>query len=353
VRRLLLLGLIGLGVAVATASASAGRVQRAGRFTVAGLQTGPATFHDNVLSGSRSLQATAHADRWGGQVTASDGEVLQIYISDAYPVDPTVTQSLADFMVQLYHGDELAKAIVYVAPPSEVEALCGFGAGGCYDPQTENIVVPGETLPDGTTKETILVHELGHNLARNRLNPPWTTVDFGTKRWASAMNVCARTAAGTAFPGDEGANYRLNPGEALAESYRVLNFEKQSWPNWTVLAPLIVDQSFAPTSAALQALQQDVLNPWTGPTIARWSGRIANVKRAVKRVLASPLDGSFSIKLTRAPAGASISLVDTKSGRVLAKGARRAGMLICGSRSLTVLVRAAKTGVFSATSATP
>jgi hypothetical protein len=178
-------------------------------------------------------------------------------------------------------------------------------------------------------------------------------VDWGTKRWATAMNVCTRTAAGTAFPGDEGANYRLDPGEALAESYRILNFDKQAWPSWTVLAPLIVDPSFAPTPAALDALKEDVLDPWTGPTVASFGGRVASVKRAATHVVATPLDGSFSVKLSRAPQGASVSLVDTRTGKLLAKGTRRISFTVCGQRKLSLLVRAAKTGVFSATYATP
>ncbi len=352
-RRALLLGLIGLGIAAGVAVASPARIPHAARFRLSGLLQGPTTFRDTVLSGSRRLQAARRAGEWGGNVTASDGEVLQVFVSDTYPVDPTVTQSLADFMVQLYHGDELEKAVVYVAPLDEVQTLCGAGAGGCYDPSNENIVVPGDVLPDGTTKETILVHELGHNVARNRINPPWDAVDWGTKRWATAEGICARTAAGTAFPGDEGANYQLNPGEAFAESYRILNFEKQAWPNWTVLAPIIVDPSFSPTPADLDALEEDVLDPWTGPTVASWSGRVARSLRGVRRLISTPLDGSFSVKLVRAPAGASITLVDPHSGKVVAKGARRAATVICEQRSLVLVVRATKPGVFSATYATP
>jgi hypothetical protein len=353
VRRLLLLGLIGLGVAAGVAAATPASVQRAARFRLSGLTSGPPAFRDTILSGSRRLQAARRAGEWGGPTTASDGEVLQLFVSDTYPVDAGVTQSLADFMVQLYHGDELAKVVVYVAPLNEVQSICGSGAGGCYDPSNENIVVPGETLSDGTTKETILVHELGHNVARNRLNSPWPTVDWGTKRWATAENICARTAAGTAFPGDEGANYALNPGEAFAESYRILNFQKQAWPNWTVLAPIIVDQSFYPTAADLEALKEDVLDPWTAPTVASWSGRIASPTHAVRHLIQTPLDGSFSVKLVRAPAGASITLVDPRSGKAVGKGTRRVSTVVCGQRSLSLVVRATKPGAFSATYAAP
>jgi hypothetical protein len=351
-RRLLLFGLLCAGIAAAAAPASPAR-PRAAQFELSGLATGPTTFHDTVLSGSRRLEAARRAGEWGGNITASDGEVLQIFVSDNYPVDQTVPQSVAEFMIQLYHGPELSQAIVYIAPLTEVQRICGPDAGGCYDPEDENIVVPGDTLPDGTTKETILVHELGHNLARNRLNPPWDAVDWGTKRWATAMNVCARTKAGTAFPGDEGANYQLDPGEALAESYRVLNFQKQTWPNWTVLAPLIVDPSFAPTPAALEALKEDVLEPWTAPTPGSWQGRVPVSSLLARHVVATPLDGSFSVKLVgQVPAGVSISLA-LPSGRLVSRGPRRAYTTVCGTRSLTVLVRAKKPGAFGAAYATP
>jgi hypothetical protein len=353
VRRLFLLGLIGLGVAAGAAVATPASVHRAARFRLSGLSSGPTAFRDTILSGSRRLQAARHAGEWGGNVTANDGEVLQLFVSDTYPVDATVTQSLADFMVQLYHGDELAKAAVYVAPFDEVQSICGAGAGGCYDPSDESIVVPGETLSDGTTKETILVHELGHNVARNRVNSPWPAVDWGTKRWATAENICARSAAGTAFPGDEGANYALNPGEGFAESYRILNFQKQAWPNWTVLAPFIVDQSFYPTAADLEALKEDVLDPWTGPTVASWTGRIASPTRAARHLIQTPLDGSFSVKLVHPPAGVSITLVDPRTGKAVAKGSRRVSTVVCGRRSLSLVVRATKPGAFSATYAAP
>jgi hypothetical protein len=353
VRRLFLLGLIGLGVAAGAAVTTPAGVHRAARFRLSGLTSGPTAFRDTMLSGFRRLQDARRAGEWGGSVTANDGEVLQLFVSDTYPVDAAVTQSLADFMVQLYHGDELAKVVIHVAPLDEVQSICGAGAGGCYDPSDESIVVPGETLPDGTTKETILVHELGHNVARNRVNAPWDTVDWGTKRWATAENICARTAAGTAFPGDEGANYALDPGEGFAESYRILNFQKQAWPDWTVLAPIVVDQSFYPTAADLEALKEDVLDPWAGPTVASWSSRVASPTRAVRHLIRTPLDGSFSVKLVRAPAGASITLVDPRTGKVVAKGTRRASTVVCGRRSLTLVVRATKPGAFSATYAAP
>lgn len=293
------------------------------------------------------------AASWGGPTTASDGEVVQITVSDTYPVDSTITQGLADFLVQLYHGPELSTVAVYVAPLSEVETICGPGAGGCYDPDQQTIVAPGENLPDGTSKETVLVHELGHHVARSRVNPPWTAEDWGTKRWASVENICMRVADSTAFPGDEGSKYLLNPGEAFAESYRILNFQKQAWASWTVSAPFNSDESFYPDAAALDALRLDVVQPWKAPTVTAWSGRVASARRSAKRAIATPLDGSMSVKLTRAPAGASIAIVDPRNGAVLAKGPRRASFQVCGKRNLVLLVKAKKPGAFSALYATP
>ena len=354
VRRLLPLAAVGFALLAGTALAGpSGR--RAQPFSPAGLASGPASFRDAVLTGSRArrLQAVRRAGEWGGAVTASDGEVVQVLVSDSYPVDPALTQSLADFVVQLFHGDELAKAVFLVTPLDEIASICGPQAGGCYDPDSETIVVPGEDLPDGTSKETILVHEYGHHVARNRVNPPWSAEDWGPKRWASDEHVCARAAAGTAFPGDEGANYALNPGEAFAETYRLLNFDKQAWPTWTTLAPWNADASFYPDSAALAAAEEDVVDPWTGPAVGSWSGRIASPARPARRLLAAALDGSASARLTSAPPGASIAFVDASSGRVLAQGGRRVSFAVCGQRRLALVVRARTPGRFGVLYATP
>src|SRR5439155_24542812 len=103
----------------------------------------------------------------------------------------------------------------------EVTSICSSDADACYDPQSETIVLPGEPPPDATPVEELAAHEYGHHVANNRDNPPWDAETWGPKRWASYEGVCPRVRNGTAFPGDEGANYDLNPGEGFAESYRV------------------------------------------------------------------------------------------------------------------------------------
>ena len=97
--------------------------------------------------GSRRLEAARRAGEWGGNITASDGEVLQIFVSDAYPVDQTVPQSVAEFMIQLYHGPELSQAIVYIAPLAEVQRICGPDAGRLLRPGQREHRRPGRPAP--------------------------------------------------------------------------------------------------------------------------------------------------------------------------------------------------------------
>jgi hypothetical protein len=52
----------------------------------------------------------------------------------------------------------------------------------------------------------------------------WLALHWGPKRWASSMHVCAKTRANELVPGAEDPiEYRVNPGEGWAETYRVLN----------------------------------------------------------------------------------------------------------------------------------
>jgi hypothetical protein len=145
----------------------------------------------------------------------------------------------------------------------------------------------------GIPPSSVAAHEYGHHVAHNRVNSPWLAIDWGTKRWASAMNICSRVAAGTAVPGDEDVDYMLNPGEAFAESYRVLNESQAGLPlTWP-----IVDRSFLPDANALEALRADVLQPWTEATTQTLRVRFARGKQTWTRILKTPLDGDVSVAL--------------------------------------------------------
>jgi hypothetical protein len=142
--------------------------------------------------------------------------------------------------------------------------------------------------------------------------------------------VCAREAAGTAFPGDEGENYANNPGEAFAESYRVMNEVKAGatafqWP--------IVDRSWFPDSGALAALEADVHTPWTAPTRVVFRGTLPARPGAARAFrLATPLDGTLRLRL-KGPIGASfrLSLFD-RTGRKLIRRGSSIATTVCGAR---------------------
>src|SRR5207237_7650473 len=124
-------------------------------------------FHDAVLSGPVRTLASAGArfsDFWGGPITAANGETLTIYVSNAYAQDETMRQNWAEFLVRLYHGSELDDVAIVLAPLAEIQTICGPEAGGCYSPSADALVAPGEDLPDGTSKETVVVHALAHNV---------------------------------------------------------------------------------------------------------------------------------------------------------------------------------------------
>jgi hypothetical protein len=159
--------------------------------------------------------------------------------------------------------------------------------------------------------------------------------------------------SGTAFPGDEGRHYTLNPGEAWAETYRLLNYEKQAWPSWILSPWAVVDQSFYPTEADLAAAKADVLKPWQRRPIVGWSGRLRRVglhgKSRIgpaRHVIATPFDGDVAFIIPRGPAGVDLT-VSTVSGRELGgTDVRILPIRVCGERRLVLTVEALKPGSF-------
>jgi hypothetical protein len=208
---------------------------------------------------------------WGGPVVTSTGETVTIYVSDSFPPDESTRLSWANFFAWLYHGSELSRITIYQAPLAEVQQFCGPDAAGCYSPSRQILVFPGDV--GAGADADIGAHEYGHHITANRRNDPWDANDWGTKRWASVVGVCTRIAAGSAFPGDEGDHYTLNPGEAFGEAYRFLNIQRGgTWANF----PLIVDPSFAPTADSLASVLTDVQQPWAGPETTSWDGQFAS-----------------------------------------------------------------------------
>ena len=282
----------------------------------------------------------AETSWWGGVYSISDEERIAIYISTSYPEWGSRAGQWVDFFAGLPHGSEISFLRVYVAPLAEVSELCSsVEALGCYGGQT--LVTVGDTT-DGIAPASVATHEYGHHVAANRNNAPWRALDWGTKRWASKIGVCSRVQNGTAFPGDEGLNYSLNPGEAFAESYRVLaetngTAEGYDWP--------IVDPSFRPTSESLAALRDDILHPWVGPTKKTIRGKFLRGKHIWSTRVATPFDGDFRVRVTAPGSGADDVKILSGDGRTLlatgswnGSGGKSAEYRVCGARSVKVRV---------------
>jgi hypothetical protein len=306
--------------------------------TVAALDlNGMGTWQTGTLAvAPRRLAA---ASWWGGPYTVA-GEQVTVYVSATYPEADGVGRQWAEYFAGLVHGAELPMVKAYIAPLDEVAEMCGSDyVVGCYGGQT--LITVGDSSA-GYVPASIAAHEYGHHVAANRINAPWAAIDWGTKRWASYMNICSRTEAGMLFPGDEGMNYAFNPGEGFAESYRVLietngTAVGYDWP--------IVDPSFRPDVEALAAIREDVLHPWTQPRNMTIKGRFGAGSRTWSTQVATPLDGDARIAVTVPGGGADdVTLLSADGGRVLAKaswnssGGKSLEYRICGARSLKVRV---------------
>lgn len=315
------------------------------------------TITDSTLTPAGAARVARSAS-WGGVYTTPSGELVKVYASNTYPQDPAVGQRWADFFAGLVHGTELATITAYLAPLNEVQSLCGSQALACYSPRDSLLVAPGDDPYADTSAEAIVTHEYGHHVANNRLNPPWQAEDYGAKRWASYMQVCANTKQGAYFPGSETLpNYRVNPGEGWAEAYRVLNQRKAG----LVESPWeIVVRAFYPDDTALGQLEQDVVAPWTAPTAESRSGSVTRKTRVRSYTVATPLDGTLRISLRGARA-ARLAL-DLFSGTTRIGHAVKAAnatatttsLTVCGQRSVGIRVaRTTGAGTFALTISKP
>jgi hypothetical protein len=336
VRRLLVLVAVVPAIVVATVLGTRGSAASAA--TAGGYAFG-ARDQAPLISIARS---DVPPDFSGGPVTAADGETVTVYAQDAIlAAEPGAQQRWADVLAGLLHGPEIARVTLLVGTLERVQRICGVGAYGCYNSRSGTIVAIGQDVRS-ISAQAVVTHEYGHHVANSRSNAPWPAVDWGTKRWASYLGVCAKSQNGQLAPGDEGERYELNPGEAFAEDYRVLNERRAGLPEtpWQVVAPALY-----PDQGALDALALDVTAPWAGNTAVTYTGSLG--PRAVGRGfrIATPNDGNFTATLT-APAGAKLALrlVDTATGaaiqgRAASPGVQRVNASVCGQRLLQVQVK--------------
>lgn len=297
------------------------------------------TAHPSTpLSSARLVQSSVS---WvGGVTTASTGESVTVYVSAALPVELGTPQTWADFLAGLVHGSELATLTAYITTFDETQEVCGSRALGCYG--GNRMVSMGETR-FGVTAPEVVRHEYGHHIAFHRTNAPWLAIDWGPKHWSSAVDVCKRAQERTAYPGDEGDHYSLNPGEAWAETYRLLDEARAgaSGSGWQ-----IIDSSFYPNENALQAAERDVLEPWAGggrQVLRRSFTKLGTSTWVVP--LATPLDGILDVQVTLPRGGLhEVTLLSGDRRTLLQRGlwssttTKILTTTVCGQRSVFLRV---------------
>jgi hypothetical protein len=295
-------------------------------------------IHDTVIA-PRGAAATRLRSAWprgyGGPFATRGGAVVSVFESPAFAPDPEGLQSWASFFASLVHGSELRLLTVYLAPYREMQRICSVEADSCYIPAENEIVLVGTPPPDGQIIEDLAAHEYRHHIASHRDNAPWDADAWGPKFGSTAEHVCERVRAGTAFPGTEGAEYGLNPGEAWAETNRVL--DGGAWAG-------IVDDSWRPTAAVLDRAREDILHPFRGGETGTAAGRFSRrgSRRAEFRMRVAD-DGEVTARLTASGQLRAGLELTTPGGRVLARAARhgaRVGLRYtsCGRRALRLVV---------------
>jgi hypothetical protein len=300
------------------------------------------SFRDTVYAAGRSHVVRRPAGT-GGVYPTADGYQVRINVSASYAPDRIGPQSVADFLGSLLHGSELGRVTVNIGTLPETRAVCGPRALACYDAASESIYVPGEDAV-GLAVEQLLAHEYGHHVAVNRANPPWSALWFGPKYWASYESICRKSVAGEVYPGDESSRYPLNPGEGWAETYRLLNASRLG--GWREVGWSLVDPLFYPNAGALQAAQNDVLQPWTTPTVRTIRGTLRRRGYHHWTVYTSQ-DGLATVSVT---GRVRASFYSSTAGQIV-DGESGPSVTVCGDRALQLGVYG--TGAFTLTYSLP
>jgi len=240
-----------------------------------------------------------------------DGQTVDVTFAPGYTPDPAVAQSYVDYLGSLPHGSELAKLHVLLATPEDVLKRCGGNDGtlACYTAANHTMTVPGQQVDSntGVTTNYVIAHEYGHHIAAFRDNPPFETLDYGPKYWASYGMVCNRSIERKLFPGDERGNYLRNPGEAWADTYAHLAFPDVSWQYSALLRPDATGDALA---------RKDVLTPWTKSVSKTFKGTFTATSSNARRFsFMLTLDGTMTVQL-KGPAGTNYDLALLSGGKV-------------------------------------
>jgi hypothetical protein len=339
-----------LGLIVAAALALPGAAPAAAATRPHAQPFDPARFgrqgvviRDRVITGRTSglvvPKARVPAGPFQGRYPVDGRYTVHVVLSESYAPDERVLQSAATFLGTLLHGGEIVGVTVFLGSQEEIHLACGPAAEACFNSTDNMMLVPAVPPPSGIPQEDILAHEYGHALANGRSNYPFPAVAFGTKRWASYERVCPRFLRVLIDPRAR-ITYKTDPGEAFADSYRLLNGGNPAL--W------YFDRSYFPNATDLRLIREDVLSPWFQRPPFHIAGSFSASRPGVttRRVhVATPLDGVLRIRLQEPP-GADFEVTAAIPGQPRprgplvrpGRGSNRADGLICGQRSFTVTV---------------
>jgi hypothetical protein len=301
-------------------------------------------IRDRVVSDSRMAlvvpKARVPSGPFEGRYPVSGGYSVRVLLSESYEPDVRVSQSVADYLSTLLHGGEIRGVTVFLGSREELDLVCGRLAEACFNAGDNTMLVPAVPPPSGISQEDILAHEYGHALANGRSNYPFPAIAFGTKRWASYERVCPRFLRVLVDP-EARITYRTDPGEAFADSYRIINGgNPRLW---------VFDRRYFPNPVDRRLIRQDVLQPWFQRPPFRLAGSFPAGRPGIstRRLrIATPLDGILRIRLQEPP-GADFEVSVQAAGQPRppiaparrGRFANRAEALICGQRSFGVTVR--------------
>jgi hypothetical protein len=303
-------------------------------------------FKDRVIAGPPPATSSATSSSLV-RLPVLGGGTVKVEVDPAYAGGGAV-QRVLDTLGETVHGPEINRLTVHIADLANLYRFCGQGATACYFPASETMVVsgspinPNNAMPQGM----VIAHEYGHHIESNRSLPGWNSSLLGARHWATYEHVCEGVAAGQLFPGDQGAHYWDNPGEAFAQAYATMLYP-DAVPWWWDFAE--------PDQGAFDAIRADVADTSGGSTV-RWAKRLAPRSPSARTTITTPVDGSIAVKL-RQPRSARFQLtLRSTDGRLLrrgrnggpGKGASKVSVSqlnysTCGAHSFTLEVRR-KTG---------
>jgi hypothetical protein len=178
---------------------------------------------DPVVSGKPT--ASASSTSAGTPYPVPGGGTVKLIVDPAWAGTDAVQRVLGT-LGGILHGGEIDKLTVHIADDGSLAQRCGAYATACYFPASMTMVISGSpTNPNNQMPQAMVItHEYGHHIEANRSFEGWYATNLGGRHWATYEQVCEGVAAGRLYPGDQGAHYWENPGEAFAQAYATRHY---------------------------------------------------------------------------------------------------------------------------------